>query len=98
MRYMPCCMQWLHKLRSSQQQDPAFDACVAVTCEAVLEAVSCHGLRALQATKVAAAIACIAHRFNAARIMRTLLASQHCKDAPGERGMASPSLPGYPLT
>lgn len=89
-------MQWLHKLRSSQQQDPAFDACVSATCAAVVAAVTCHGLRALQAAKVAAAVACIAHRYNAALIMKTLLADRHCKDAPGKQGQAVLFLPGYP--
>ena len=89
------CMQWLQKLRSSQAQDAAFDACVSATCAGVLDAVTCHGMRALQAPKVAAALACIAHRSNAATIMRSLLAGQHCKDAPGVPGMAwlAPSLP-----
>ncbi len=83
-------------LRSSQPQDPAFDACVSATCAAVLTAVSCHGLRALQATDVAAAIACIAHRSNAALILKTMLASQHCKDAPGNQRQTLLFLPGYP--
>ena len=77
-------VQWLQKLRSRQPQDPAFDACIAATCEAVLSAVARHGLRALQSASVAAAIACIAHRPSAAFIMSSLLASPHCRDAPGK--------------
>ena len=87
-------MQWLQKLRSSQPQDPALDACVSATCAAVMQAVTCHGPRAVRAAKVAIAIACVAQRSNAALVMRSLLASQHCKDAPGEQSMALLDLLG----
>lgn len=78
-------VQWLLQWRSSQPQDAAFDACISATTVAVANAVASHGLRALQAPSVKAGIACIAHKENAALILRSLLqCPQLCKDAAGD--------------
>ena len=82
-------MQWLLQWRSSQHQDPAFDACIAATALGVANLVASCGVRALQALGVKAVLACIAHSASAALIMRSLLASRLCRDAPG---IASPPI------
>lgn len=81
------CLQWLLQWRSNQQQSPAFDACVAATALGVANLVASCGMRALQAPGVKAVLACIAHSASAALVMRSLLASRFCRDAPG---IASP--------
>lgn len=86
-------MQWLQRLQSNQSEDPAFDACVAATCSSVAGTVASHGLRVLQTDNMAAAIACIAHRANVNLIMRSLLASQYCKDTAGETDIQSSQKP-----
>ena len=77
-------VQWLLQWRSSQPQDAAFDGCISATTVAVADAIASHGLRALQAPSVMAGIACIAHKENAALVLRSLLqCPQLCKDAAG---------------
>ena len=76
-------MQWLLQWRSSQQQNPAFDACIAATALGVADLVASCGLRALRTPGLKAVLACIAHSASAALIMQGLLASRHCRDAPG---------------